>query len=138
MKKCTHIALYSLTIIVTFSLGLLFGSIKNLDIFYSRGNYSLPPTIILERESPDGKYNAQMLCEDTSKGYYFALQKKNGTRLIIDSDFIPHAGYHEPVFDMTWEKNNRKLYITIDHDFGEGNLKYIFDVQKLKLNSVTE
>ena len=138
MKKRTHIILYSLAILISFSFGLLFGSIKNLDIFYSRGDYSLPNTIIIEKQSVDGNFNAQILYEKKSKAYYFALQKKDGTRLVIDSDFIPHTGYHEPTFEINWGKNNKKVYINIIHDFGDCNLKFIFDVTKLKLNSVTE
>jgi len=65
--------------------------VRNLDLFYSKGDYSLPSSVVVEQESLDGLHNAQILYEDSSKAYYFAVQRKQGTRLIVDSSFVPRS-----------------------------------------------
>ncbi|HBF42963.1 MAG TPA: hypothetical protein DDW42_04915 [Desulfobacteraceae bacterium] len=136
MKKWIKVAISILVIAISFFSGWFYESIKNLDLFYSRGEYSLPSSIVVEQESSDGLYNAQILYEDSSKAFYLAVHKRDGTRLIVDSNFVPGAGYHEPLFKMCWDKNNKNVYITIDHDFGEGKLKFVFSLSELKLSKV--
>ena len=131
-----YITIYVLVIVISFFSGWFYESITNMDLFYSRGEYSLPRSIVEEQKSSDGLYSAQILYEDSSKAFYFAIQKRDGPRLIVDSNFVPGAGYHEPIFKISWGKNNKNVYITVDHDFGEGNLKFIFSLPELKLRNV--
>jgi hypothetical protein len=107
-----------------------------MDLFYSRGEYSLPSSIVEEQKSSDGLYSAQILYEGSSKAFYFAIQKRDGPRLIVDSNFVPSSGYHTPIFKISWGKNNKNVYITVDHDFGESNFKFIFSLPELKLRKV--
>ena len=136
MKKWIYIAIYIHVIAISFFSGWFYESIKSMDLFYSRGEYSLPSSIVVEQKSSDGLYNAQILYEDSSKAFFFAIQKRDGPRLIVDSNFVPSAGYHEPLFNISWGNNNKNVYITVDHDFGEGNLKFIFTLPELKLRKV--
>ena len=128
-----YIAIYVLVIAISFFSGWFYKSITNMDLFYSRGEYNLPSSIVNEQKSSDGLYSAQILYEGSSKAFYLAIQKRDGPRLIVDSDFVPSAGYHEPIFKISWGKNNKNVYITVDHDFGEGSLKFIFSLAELKL-----
>ena len=99
--------------------------------FYMRGSYSLPKTVMAEKISSDGLFKAVILKEDSSNAYYFAIERKNGSRLIVDEDFVPRAGYHHPVFTLTWNKTNDRVSVVVDHDFGDNNLHYFFDTNNL-------
>jgi hypothetical protein len=136
MKRWLRITLYLLVIVISFLSGWVFESFQNMDLFYIRSEYSLPSTIVVEQGSSDGLYTAQILYESLSKAFFFAIEKKDGSRLIVDNSFVPSAGYHEPIFEMSWDKSNENVFITVDHDFGEGNLEFVFNVPALKLRKV--
>jgi hypothetical protein len=100
-------------------------------LFYQRGSYSLPKTVVVEESSPNGELKAFILREDSSNAYYFAIQRNSGSRMIVDADFMPKAGYHHPIFTLSWNKGSDEVSLTIDHDFGESNLEYVFDIGTL-------
>ena len=136
MKKWIRVSIYILVSVISFFSGLFYESVRNLDLFHSKGEYSLPSSVVVEQESLDGLHNAQILYEDSSKAFYFAVQRKKGTRLIVDSNFVPNAGYHEPLFTILWDKNNKNVYIIVDHDFGENKLKFVFNIPSQNFRKV--
>ena len=56
MKKWIQIAIYILVIVISFFSGLFYESMRNLDLFYSKSEYSLPSSVVVEQESSDGLY----------------------------------------------------------------------------------
>lgn len=96
--------------------------------------YSLPYTTLAESGSPDGMFKAFIVQENESTARYLAIQKKGGTPLIVNSDFIPRRGYHQPIFTMSWNKTGDEVTLEIDHDFGDNNLVYRFNTRTLKLS----
>jgi hypothetical protein len=74
--------------------------------------------------------------DEGSRAFYFAIQRSGGSKLIIDSEIALSNGYHDPEFKLAWDETNSKVQIIVDHDFGEGNLIFSFDVNTLKLSPV--
>ena len=124
-----------MAIAIGFVIGRIAASLSMEDIFYFRKDYNLPKSVVLEKSSPNGLYIAQILLEDKSKAYFLALQGENGDRMILDREIAPASGYHNPIFKISWDKNSENIFITVDHDFGEGNLSYVFDRKKIRLGS---
>jgi len=74
--------------------------------------------------------------DEGSQAYFFAIQKNGGSKLIIDADLAPSVGYHHPGFKLSWNEQNDKVYITVDHDFGDANIEFSFDVKKQILSRI--
>lgn len=123
-----------LSYVVTFLAGfLLHYGVSMFDDFfgpwfYQRGSYSLPQTVVAEKLSPDNSLKASVLTDQPSGAYYLAIQKGDGPRLIIDADFVPHSGYHHPILALSWNRSSDRVFLTVDHDFGDNILTYLFDI----------
>ena len=84
--------------------------------------------------SLDGKYKATAKGINSTDKLQVTIESADeGNKLLSSLVSIP-IGYHAPIISMSWE-NSKKLYLTIDHDFGEGNLVYEYNVgdNELKL-----
>lgn len=64
------------------------------------------------------------------ENYRLAIKSDNGTVSIIDIDFIP-TGYHDPGFALVWNDLSSSIQIEVDHDFGENNLLFEYNLESL-------
>jgi|JI9StandDraft_2_1071091.scaffolds.fasta_scaffold04816_5 hypothetical protein len=60
--------------------------------------------------------------------FRFGIRSRSGTLAIVEQDFVPR-GYHEPLISLKWKEADRKVEVTIDHDFGDGILSFTFDTR---------
>lgn len=136
MKKSHVTALIFFAVLLGFLLGRVDTSNFNGSFIYKRGEYSLPNSTIISESSPNGKYTAEIIMDEGSQAYFFAFQKTGGSKLIVDADIAPPGGYHHPGFKLSWNEQNNMVYITVDHDFGDANIEFLFDVKKQILSRV--
>ena len=133
MKTYIVIVLILVSFIIGVFVDKLFTSINMEDMFYTKKEYKLPNTVVMEKLSQDSLYTIQVLFEEKSNSYFLAFKKTNGTKMIIEKDVVRTNGYHNPIFKITWNQDKESFNIIIDHDFGEGNKEYIFNCIELKL-----
>jgi hypothetical protein len=106
------------------------------DRFYGNSEYELPKKTIIKKESPTGEYTAKILYEEKSKQYFIAIEGQTGTQTILDKEFVPYVGYHDPIIKLSW-RNDDTVSVEVDHDFGEGNLLYEFNIRELDFKKVS-
>ncbi len=105
-------------------------------MFYDASPYSFPQTTVAETLSPDKRYTAKILYDEPTKNYFFAVQGIDGTQLILSKPFIPTAGYHDPVVKLSW-RNAETVTVVVDSDFGEANLRFEFNVNRLSFKRIS-
>jgi len=122
------------TILVLTGLAVLTGTAlyfpRIIDLFYQSSHYSFPQQVLSSKPSPSGKYVAKILYDKETKNYFFAVEGTDGTQLILDKKFVPPTGYHDPLVNVSWSDTDT-AEIVVDHDFGEGNIKFEFKVNTL-------
>jgi len=73
---------------------------------------------------------ASILKGKDDKTVYLSVSGNNESKTIIANEIIlPPKGYHDVMVRVEW-KTNTLIVITIDHDFGDGNHVYEYDVLK--------
>jgi hypothetical protein len=87
---------------------------------------TLDPVVVAEASVRDGALKAVVLKRGGQ--YRFGIRSSNGTLSIVDQDFVP-GGYHEPVVTLRWHEDGVKVAVTVDHDFGDGVLTFIYDTR---------
>lgn len=97
--------------------------------------YRLPDSVLVQSSSPDNFWQAQIVKSPAAPNLYLALVHKSGHRVIVDTVFIPN-GYHAPVVRLDWSEGGKALKIGVDHDFGDGNLKFLFQMDKMRLERI--
>ena len=85
-------------------------------------------TLIIEQASPNSKFVAQII--KIGENYRFAVKSENKTVSIVDEEFTP-AGYHNPRFSFEWNDLSSSVQIKVDHDFGENNLLFEYNLETL-------
>ena len=93
----------------------------------------LKRTIYTELESPSSKFVAQII--KVGENYRFAIKSDNGTVSIVDIDFTP-TGYHDPGFALNWNDQSNRVKIEVDHDFGENNLLFEYNLETLSWQEI--
>ncbi len=88
--------------------------------------------VYIEKKSIDGSLSAVILQNIGNEDYYLGIRSENGTLVIVNNTFIP-KGYHSPIIDLEWSLDNNQVMITIDYDFGDGILHYIYDIKLYSL-----
>ncbi|MFV1883601.1 MAG: hypothetical protein ACMZ7B_03855 [Balneola sp.] len=93
----------------------------------------LTRTIYTEQPSPNSKFVAQII--KIGEDYRFAIKSENGTISIVDLYFTP-TGYHDPGFTLVWNDESSSIQIEVDHDFGENNLLFEYNLETLDWQEV--
>ncbi len=93
----------------------------------------LKRTIYTEQESPNSKFVAQII--KVGENYRFAIKSDNGTVSIVDIDFTP-TGYHDPGFALVWNDESSSVQIEVDHDFGDNNLLFEYNLETFSWQKV--
>lgn len=99
-------------------------------LFYQSSPYAFPKKVILKKLSPNCKYLAVILYEEKTKNFFLAIEGRDHTQLIMNKTFVPSVSLHDPIVTLSW-KDTEIVKIVVDHDFGEGNLVYEFNVRNL-------
>ena len=86
---------------------------------------TLESAVLAEASSQSGTLKAVVLKRGDQ--YRFAIQSRDGTLSVVDQDFVP-KGYHAPIVTLTWKSVN-KVIVSVDHDFGEGILTFVYDTR---------
>jgi hypothetical protein len=99
-------------------------------LFYQDSADPLPQKAVVTQRSPSGKYVATIVHDERTKSYIFAVEGVDGTRLLLDKQFAPVVGYHEPILSISWV-GPEVARVVVDHDFGEGNLVFEFNAKNV-------
>lgn len=100
------------------------------ELLYQSSRYSLPQVVVLTQPSPSGKYVAKILHDERTKSYFLAIEGIDGTRLLLDRQFVPTVAHHEPIVNISWS-DTETARVVVDHDFGEGNLVFEFNARTI-------
>lgn len=82
--------------------------------------------------SPNGSLTA-VVFRTSGEKLLFGIRGTNGTTLLMDSALPVPGGYHDPRILLRWAPNSQSVKVAVDHDFGDGNIVYVFDVRSLTL-----
>lgn len=76
----------------------------------------------------DSMHIASFKYNSNSNNYRLNIKKLNQNigSTIFDSAIFT-KGYHEPIIHLSWEKNEKVFEVSIDHDFGDGIIKFSFN-----------
>lgn len=99
-------------------------------LFYQGSAYSFPQQVLLARPSPNGKYVAKIVSDEETKSIVFAVEGVDGTRFLLDRQFVPSVAQHEPIVSISWATPEIAT-IVVNDDFGEGNLVFEFNAKDL-------
>lgn len=97
-------------------------------LFYHGSVYPFPQQVVLTQPSPSGKYVAKIIHDERTKSYVFAVEGIDGTRFLLDKQFVPEVGHHEPIVSISWV-SPETAKVVVDHDFGDGNLVFEFNAK---------
>src|SRR5512139_3123489 len=87
-------------------------------LFYQSSAYPFPQKVLLARPSPSGKYVAKIIIDEKTNSIVFAVEGVDGTRFLLDKQFVPAVAYHEPIVSISWVTLETAT-VVVDHDFGE-------------------
>ncbi len=125
MKKASFLLItYSLILAIGFVAGRLWPS------------WTQPDAVVAENASPDGTKIATVIMR--SGNYVFGIRSKNSPLLLLETTFVPQLGYHAPLIAVDWDKQGKRVIVTVDHDFGDNNLTYCFDSVALTWKTATK
>ena len=96
------------------------------------GKYEFPSEVITSEKSKNGELVASVLKGENESTVFFSISSSSDTRAIIITPISIPTGYHEPLIKVEW-KSKEKVTFIIDHDFGEGNHVYEYDIQNYVL-----
>lgn len=99
-------------------------------LFYQGTAYPFPQKVLLAQRSPSGKYVAEIVTDEKTNSMVFAVEGVDGTRFLLDKQFVPAVAYHEPIVSISWITPEAAT-VVVDHDFGEGNLVFEFNAKNL-------
>jgi hypothetical protein len=82
--------------------------------------------VVAQAKSPTGTLTAEVVKKNDQ--YRFAIRSRNGTLSVVEDDFVP-VGYHDPILKVRWNETGDIAIVTVDHDFGEGIRKFVYDTR---------
>lgn len=101
-------------------------------LFGCTGKYEFPSEIIASEKSKNGKLVASVLKGENDSTVFFSISSYSDTRVLVTTPISIPMGYHDPLIKVDW-KSKQKVTFIIDHDFGEGNHVYEYDIQNYAL-----
>lgn len=97
--------------------------------------YEFPSEVITSEKSKNGDLVASVLKGNKDNTVFFSISSPRDTRAIIITPITIPAGYHKPLIKLVW-KSEQKVTFIIDHDFGDGNHVYEYDVRNYVLSKL--
>jgi len=78
-------------------------------------------TVLAERPSPDGAYTARVTAADNAGHYVFTLRHDGD--VVMTREISAPVGYHPQIVRVEWARDGSRAIATIDHDFGENDIR---------------
>ena len=78
-------------------------------------------TVLADRPSPDGTYTARVTASDRAGHYIFTL--RHDGEVVVTHEISAPVGYHAQLVKVEWAVDGTSAIATIDHDFGENNVR---------------
>jgi hypothetical protein len=80
-------------------------------------------TIVAKALAPDQVAEAVLIASKERGRYLFEIRKSESGGTLAQIEIPAPLGYHEHVIYLDWPES-RQVEVTIDHDFGDNNLKF--------------
>jgi hypothetical protein len=82
-----------------------------------------PGTIVTAAVAPDQAAEAMLISSEQRGRYQFEVRDSESGDTLARTEISAPLGYHEHVVSIHW-LDTRRAEATIDHDFGDSNLKF--------------
>ena len=83
--------------------------------------------------SLDNKYKATAKSINSTDKLQVTIESSEESNKLLNTVINVPMGYHSPIISMSWA-NSTTLHLTIDHDFGDGNLVYEYKIGNNELS----
>lgn len=100
-------------------------------LFGCTNHYWKPPntgSVMVELKSPDNCLYARVIATEVPGTYKFEVRHIQSGQVLAEKNISAPIGYHPHLVTLVWDRAGRTVWVTIDHDFGDGNKTYDLNV----------
>ena len=86
-----------------------------------QSSYWLPGKIVSDQLAADKALRVVVILGEDKGDYLIQLYGADTSRVVTEKKVSAPVGYHAPIITVDWSKSPQKVFVEINHDFGDSN-----------------